>query len=296
MSINPSLIGSTDLQQPYSQQTQQSQAQLSVGGRQYGLVDKNGAVKGDAEHLFAGADSKIFFARQVGSPTSEVVCIKEAIPSGQQALESENQALDTIGTHATIIQKHAYDPASHRLVLERASDKLDDAQILQNSPMNKRCEWVKAVKTGMDHMHDEGVTHGDLNTKNILLRAGDQAIIADFGAAKVFGGKESIPARIDPSLGDFAEPQPPSLKRECVEADKRDFLQLAFNVLTARPGDRVIPTTAEDRQVALQQLPEDQRELASQVFFGTGSTDERIGQLSQLMAHLPEQVAPHNYV
>jgi len=63
------------------------------------------------------------------------------------------------------------------------SDSKIDANLLANI--------AKGISAGMLHLHKEGIVHRDLATRNILLGAGYQVKISDFGLSRVVDSSTS---------------------------------------------------------------------------------------------------------
>jgi serine/threonine protein kinase len=277
MSTVSSQIGTQALAQQTLSDVQGSplpRTTVVAGGNSY-VYDAHGLIA-------SGADGKVFLGKDARDGD---VCIKVAKDSGFAAAGTEYRALSLLAPHASIVASLDYDETSHTLVIERCDTKIDKAEELSKG-IKVKAGWIASLKEGVDFMHAKSVAHGDLNMKNMLLKS-DQALIADFGGAKIFGDQLSLTLPLDPSLEGLGIDAPTITKQQAMEDDKKDFLKMSFNILAARLGDRELPTGAE-RDTALADLPSSAREI----FFGDASVSDRYQRLPGLLAQLksPQEV------
>ncbi|WP_240333247.1 serine/threonine-protein kinase [Salinibacter ruber] len=100
---------------------------------------------------------------------------------------------------------------------------------------------LRQVLTAVGHAHASGVLHRDLKPSNILIDADGQAVITDFGLAKILASDADLTATHD-QLGTVAYMSPEQVKGlQNVDAASDLFAVglLAYEVLTGRlPFDR----------------------------------------------------------
>lgn len=58
-------------------------------------------------------------------------------------------------------------------------------------PLSNALEILRGIAAAAAHLHSRGISHGDLYAHNILRNAAGHALLGDFGAATVHGGKVS---------------------------------------------------------------------------------------------------------
>ncbi len=68
---------------------------------------------------------------------------------------------------------------------------IDDFFLLHSTPIRARLELLALVCRAVGHAHQRGVIHRDLKPDNILVEAGGQPKILDFGLAKELSGSDS---------------------------------------------------------------------------------------------------------
>ena len=72
---------------------------------------------------------------------------------------------------------------------EDSSDRLGDS----SRPLNLR-SCLEGVKDGLDHLHNLGLIHNDMNPANIMLDKEDVPIIIDFDSCQREGDYRSVSA------------------------------------------------------------------------------------------------------
>lgn len=64
-------------------------------------------------------------------------------------------------------------------------------------PPKRASRYLQIIAEAIHHAHQEGILHRDLKPSNVLIDAGDQPRITDFGLAKRFVAQGSLPAGSD---------------------------------------------------------------------------------------------------
>ncbi|TDL23378.1 kinase-like protein [Rickenella mellea] len=75
-------------------------------------------------------------------------------------------------------------PQSHGMV-SPWMDNGDIRAFLSNNPNTHRGQLIYQVACGLEYLHTKGIIHGDLRGCNILINDKGQALISDFGRAKL---------------------------------------------------------------------------------------------------------------
>jgi serine/threonine protein kinase len=119
---------------------------------------------------------------------------------------------------------------------------------IHRSPLSliETCHILQAVASALDYIHSQGIVHRDIKASNVLLDAGGECYLADFGIARVTGDVTQLTSTGD-VLGtvDYVAPE---LFEANHRADARSDLYslgvLLFEMVTGR-----LPFTAENQLV-----------------------------------------------
>ena len=143
----------------------------------YRLVDQIGA----------GGAGRVFRAREVA--TDRLVAVKVlAAAHGASRARFQREAEATASLrHPHVVRIHAVGTHGELdyLVLELIEEArpLDDAW--EDRPLPARLDLLAQVASGLAAAHAQGIVHRDLKPSNVLVRPDGQAVVCDFGLARV---------------------------------------------------------------------------------------------------------------
>lgn len=173
-----------------------------------------------SKRLSQGADGEVF----TGTLEGEAIIVKVAKESGVAAQTNEIETFKKLSAHENIIKGIGYSADKRVLALHKA-----EGSLISHLPESTadRIKLVANTHTGLNAMHDQHITHGDLNLKNILIE-NKKAKLTDFGASKAHGEGAS------------------ATKTEAINTDRRAFLKAALNIINGEkdvhPSDGRIAT------------------------------------------------------
>jgi response regulator RpfG family c-di-GMP phosphodiesterase/serine/threonine protein kinase len=99
-------------------------------------------------------------------------------------------------------------PALHYLVMELVPGGDLEKLVCRNgpAPVARACEWARQAASGLQAAHDHHLIHRDLKPSNLLLSAGGQVKIVDFGLARHLHSHRTDPRALLGSL-EFMAPE-----------------------------------------------------------------------------------------
>lgn len=126
--------------------------------------------------------------------------IKRPWPSGDRTpecrreLAQESEIYDRLGRHPRLVEKKGWDPADYALLLEYMSNgTLKDYLCAHpDVSLNQRLKWAQQAAEGVHLLNSSGVVHCDVGPHNLLLDAGLDLKIADFGGSSVDNSSTNI--------------------------------------------------------------------------------------------------------
>lgn len=111
---------------------------------------------------------------------------KEAIGEHRSRLRREARSVARLN-HPAIVQVYDIfeDQDSDCIVMELVEGTSLD-QLIQREPLDpfRVAEIGRQIAAGLEEAHEKGILHRDLKTENVIITAGDQPKILDFGLAK----------------------------------------------------------------------------------------------------------------
>ncbi len=141
--------------------------------------------------LGEGGMGRVF--RAANEETGELVALKllKPGPSGDEQhvrrLLREARAAGTVEhRHLVGIVDAGEDDGRHYLALELVEGTTVDERLAAEGrlPLADVLRIAAHVGAGLDALHDAGIVHRDVKPSNVLLDAGGDALLADFGLAK----------------------------------------------------------------------------------------------------------------
>jgi hypothetical protein len=106
--------------------------------------------------------------------------------------------------------------------------------------LERRVAILRDVASGMHHVAREGLIHKDLAARNVLLAAGDVALVADFGLSRLMNERGSVYDSGVCSIK-WSAPEAVTHKRFSTASDVWSFGVLIVEVMTCRPPLDKIP-------------------------------------------------------
>ncbi|KAJ7607029.1 kinase-like domain-containing protein [Mycena polygramma] len=105
---------------------------------------------------------------------------------------------------------------------------------------NRLLSFILDVALGLEHLHEQGVVHGDLKGDNIFVTPSCRACIGDFGFSSIITSESSIQFTNSskPSQGGTIRYQAPELHRgghHDLFSDVYAFACVAYEILTGKP-------------------------------------------------------------
>jgi WD40 repeat protein len=145
--------------------------------------------------------------------------------------------------HPNIVTAHDADQAgdTHFLVMEFVAGT-DLARLVRQGgplPVPLACEYVRQAALGLQHAHERGLIHRDIKPSNLMLTAGGQVKILDFGLA-LLGGETAAGDLTDTGVvmgtADYIAPeQADDPHRADIRADVYSLGCTLYYLLTGRP-------------------------------------------------------------
>lgn len=124
-------------------------------------------------------------------------------------------------------------------------DRYPEGEIV---PLDTAITYVQQVASALQYAHDQGVVHLDVKPENILLGTDGQALLSDFGLARL---TQHVSARVTSLVGTISYMAPEYIQRKPQAAsDQYSLALIAYEWLTG-----IRPFDGEDqRMIAGQQL------------------------------------------
>lgn len=188
--------------------------------------------------LSEGADGTV----HIGEMNGRKVIVKVAKAGSAGSIKNEINVFKKMAKNQHIIGALGYSADETILVLEKADTSLNKSLPKKT---DDRMRLAAGTGKGLQSMHEQNITHGDLNLKNILSDKGT-ARLTDFGSSIPFGDEDSIQKPVPEGFEDMIMPDDPQLnvqKSVTIAADLKDFMKVATNILLGNK-DNTHPTAA----------------------------------------------------
>ncbi|MEM7156987.1 MAG: protein kinase [Myxococcota bacterium] len=179
-----------------------------------------------AKQLSQGAEGTV----HVGKIGKRKVIVKVAKPVGELGTQNEIGILGKVrpGPHIVGAIGHGKTAGGSSVVVLNKADHSLNNQLPKD--IHRRLNLALGTGRGLQSLHDQDITHGDLNLKNILSTNGE-AQLTDFGAAADFSNSDSIQLPLDPGLAAMGI-QPETIHKDATKLkDRKDFRKAAVNIL-----------------------------------------------------------------
>ncbi|TWT48974.1 protein kinase domain-containing protein [Botrimarina hoheduenensis] len=240
------------------------------------------------EELGRGGMGVVYKARD--RSTGRLVALKRVQRESRRALarfESEAKALAKLGGHQHILTMYEYGRDAQGPLL--ALEYVEGGSLADAGPFEEReaLTLIEKLCLAAQHAHDNGVIHRDIKPANVLLTAGGEPKLADFGLVRI-EGSEVAHTREGIGLGtpDYVAPEQ---RRDASKADARSdvysIAATAYFLLTGKTPrtinlKRVARLYREALERALEDDPEQRtgsaRELADALQSGTPIASGRL--------------------
>ncbi|XP_058082600.1 MDIS1-interacting receptor like kinase 2-like isoform X1 [Magnolia sinica] len=221
-------------------------------------------------------------------PMGEVVAVKKLHPlegadhSDQRSFRNEIRALTEI-RHRNIVKLYGF--CSHArcsFLVYQYMERGNLASILRNDEGAAQLNWtlrvkvIKGVAHALSYMHHDctpPIVHRDLSSNNILLNSELEAIVSDFGTARLLIPDSSNWTTLAGTYG-YIAPELAYTIRVTEKCDVYSFGVVALEVMMGRhPGELISSLSSPNREDTLlkdtldQHLSDPMAEVAQEVIF-----------------------------
>jgi serine/threonine protein kinase len=221
----------------------------------------------EANIIGQGADGYVYratidpnFNNTQNLPTE--IIVKEAKPVGLEALQQEITLFERLKSHPNLIGYYGSTVQDGRtfVFLESGQTAFNKQPFLSNLSTEERLNAVDGLISSINYLHKNNISHGDVSLKNMVIGADGTFKLIDLGGAKDFSGGDTITLPIDPETAAFlesiGEPVPTLTKANAFKTDGKETLKSAFNILTGREGDTIIPTDKATVTALINEIPD----------------------------------------
>lgn len=188
----------------------------------------------DSEDILSqGAEGTV----HIGVLNGKKVIVKIAKDDGLMGMQNEIETFKNMKGGSNIVNAIGYSIDKRILILEKAETSLNRGM---PKKVKSRMRLVAGTGRGLQTIHKQNFTHGDINLKNILMQGGE-ARLTDFGAATNFKDSDVVQKPIPQKLlwmidaGIISEEellaQSNVYKNPSMATDRKDFMKVAVNIL-----------------------------------------------------------------
>jgi predicted Ser/Thr protein kinase len=206
------------------------------------------AIEGfdDLTEIGRGGFSVVYSARQAGFGRRVAIKVLELHGDQARRLQRESSALGRLADIAHVVPAYQVlelPDGRPALVMALMHTSLG-ALITQQGPLQPAqvMRWLEQLATALDEAHRRGVHHRDIKPDNVLISAGGDAFLADFGIAGL-DALESSTTTVFSLSPQHASPE--RLSGEVDDPVADDIYSLGSTVFTALAGRPPFGTAAE---------------------------------------------------
>ena len=175
----------------------------------------------------------------------------DVIPELRDQFRQEAQLLASL-RHPNLprVSDHFEEDGNTYLVMEFVYGRRLDEVITQEGELSEDevLEWARQLIGALAHCHERGVIHRDVKPQNVIITWQGQAILVDFGLAKLLDPKDPHTRTVMRGLGtpEYAPPEQYDTKKGGTDP-RTDIYSLGATLYHALAG--VAPPTATERVV-----------------------------------------------
>lgn len=244
--------------------------------------------KGGMGHVYGATHA------ETGDPVAVKVLSPELASSEgfRERFDAEIESLRLL-RHPNIVRLFGWGEEAD--VLFYAMERVDGPSLEEELRAGRRFDWRETTQISIQicralkNAHDHGIVHRDIKPANVLLAAGDQVKLADFGIARLFGGSQLTMAGGVLGTADFMSPEQADGRSVTDRSDQYSLGCVMYALLAGRPPFKA-KTLPEMLQ--LQRFAEPEPVYR----FAPYTPAQLADAINQLLAKEPEQRFPNTLV